>query len=285
MSSWTTTTYDTDGKLVAHLRLGAYEPTEENLEPSQFSGSFSSSDGFFLTTTGDHYVNADKAIQIEAQDAASLVVGDFDADTAANLKIDVTGSGGYATFKGKGVAINAVPEAAEAKAPTDGRLDLFASKMVSIDTDGDTKLEAQGNVYITNETESNTTTQSKTVIHGLSESLVSYMTLDVTTGFDIFLMAGVRTSVAFYTSETTILKSGYNLMSNSIAVISNENKGFGAYMKNAFGLIGVLMQEDELAEVQQKSLRNGVTGGKLVNKLVGVQSNSVSSQVGVNNTM
>lgn len=285
MSSWNATTYDTDGKLVAHLRLGAYEPPEAGLKPSQYPGSFSSSAGFFMTTTGDHYLNADQAIQIEPKDTAAVVIGAFDKDTDVNLKMDVTGSGAYATFKGAGVALNAVAEADEAQAPADGELMLYAGEMVTIYSGGDTKFESDGDVYISNETESTTQTQSKTITHGMSQSIVLYMSLDITAGFDIFVMVGIRSSVAIYTSETSILKTGYSLMTNEIAFAANENKGFGAYMKNVFGLIGVLMQEEELAEVKQESLRNGVTGGKLVNKMVGVQSNSVGSSVGVSNTM
>lgn len=285
MSTWNTTTYDADGKLVAHLRLGAYLPTEEDLKPSQFTGSFSSSDGLFLTTTGDHYLNADKAVQIEAKDTAEVVIGDFNEDTGVDLKIDVTDSGAYATFKGKGVAINAVPTLDEAKAPTDNELQLYASEKVAIQSGGETRFESAGNVYIANQSETSTDTQSKTLTMGLSESVTWCLYLDIVTGFDISIMAGISTSITIYSSETAGTKLQYTLRSNGITFASSKNTGASAFTANLFGLIGALMQENQLAEVKQKDLANGVTGGKLVNKLVGTQTGAVGSNVGVHNNM
>lgn len=285
MPSWTVASNDDEGHLVAYMRLGTYQPTEENLEPSQFSGDFQSSDGIFLTTAGNFYLNANQEIEVEFQDDAEIVIGDFSSESDVNLKLDVTASDGYAVFTGSGVAINAVSSAVDAQAPADGKLILYASDGISSTSSGDTKFHSDGDVYVKNDTESNSSTQSKTFTMGSSQSVVMFATTDITAGATIVIIPGIRTSVALYTSETLGVKFGYSIMSNEIALASAENKGLGAYLKNVSGLIGVLMQEDELAEVEQEELKNGVTGGKVVNRLVGTKVGGVESRAGVQNTM
>lgn len=285
MSSWNATTLDGDGKVLAHMRLGTYEPPEAGLKPSQYPGDFSASDGIFLTTTGDLYLNAGKTVDVEFEDAAEILLGDFAEDSDVVLKIDATAGSGFASFTGSGVAINAVASSSQAQAPTEGQLILYASEAISTTSTGDTRFHSAGDVYIANDTESNSSTQSKTFTMGSALSVVMYSSVEIVAGFHVVVVAGIRTSVAIYTSETIGIKFGYSIMSNEIALAKSENKGVGAYLKNISGLIGVLMQEDELAEVKQEEFENGTTGGKIVNRLVGAKSGAVASHTGVQSTM
>ncbi|MDQ0317423.1 hypothetical protein [Amorphus orientalis] len=285
MSSWNAAVYDASGELEAYLRLGTYQSSEENDAPSQYPGTFSDSDGIFMTTTGDFFLNAGQAIDVEFEDDAEVVLGNFASQSDVALKLDVTAGDGYAAFKGGGVAINAVSSADDAKAAEDGKLILFASDGITTNSTDDTRFHSDGDVYIQNDTESNCSTQSKSLMLGSATSVVMFAETDITAGFAIVAIPGIRTSVALYTSETLGVKFGYSRMSNEIALASAENKGLGAYLKNISGLIGVLMQEEELTEVEQEEFENGVTAGKVVNRLVGTKSGSVEAQGGIQNTM
>lgn len=285
MSSWNAGATDASGELEAYLRLGTYQSSEEGLAPSQYPGTFSASDGLFMTTTGDFFLNSGQTIDVEFEDNAAIVLGDFDTQSDVHLQLDVTAGDGYAAFKGGGVALNAVTSADEAKAAEDGKLILYASDGITSKSAGETRFHSAGDVYIQNDTESNTSTQSKSLMIGSSVSVVMFAATDITAGFAVVAIPGIRTSVAIYTSETLGVKFGYSIMSNEIALASAENKGLGAYLKNISGLIGVLMQEDELAEVEQEEFENGVTGGKVVNRLVGTKVGSVEARAGIQNTM
>lgn len=285
MTTWTATTYTESGSVLAYLRLGSYLATEESLKPSQFPGDFTSSEGLFLTTTGNLYLNADQTIQVEFKDDAELVVGDFSSQDTVMTKIDATAGDGYAAFKADGVALNAVTDASTAKAASASQLTLYASDNIQSTSVGDTRFHSAGDVYILNNTETTATSQSKTLTMGSSTSLVEFARTDITAGINMLLVGGVRTSVALYSSETMIVSFRYAMMSNEISFVSADNKGLSAFLKNSGGLIGVLMQENELSEDKQESLGNGVSGGKIVNRLVGTKSGSAAAQGGIQNQM
>ncbi|WP_018699477.1 hypothetical protein [Amorphus coralli] len=287
MSTWSVTTNDTSGNVLAHLRLGSYQGSESALKPKQYpSGEdFASSDGIFLTTTGNLYLNADGDIDVEFKDNADIVIGDFSSQSDVDLKIDATGSTGYIRARGKNVVLNAVDDETLAQAPESEQLMLYATNGITSTSTGDARFQADGDVYVKNDTESNTSTQSKTLTMGTTESVCQLCSNDLTAGFSVLIKASFSTTLTFYSSSTVGFGTGYAVMKNAIAMASQENKGMKAYLKNISGLFGVVCQEETFTEVKQEALANGasVCGSKL--RILETKSKAVRSSIGVSSTM
>lgn len=293
------------GTKTAYLRLGSYQSDEAGLEPSQYSGTFSSSDGILMTTTGSWYVDTDSAVNIEIQGAATVYIGDFSSDTDTYLKIDVlegeattethysqggeykttTYSGKSGLMRGKGVALNAVTDAGTAKSPADGELTIYASDKIVIESKGMTKFTADSSVSITNKEASTTGTEQRDFNMGFVNSIVFGFQAKTVPGVYTSAMVGERLQLRPTDLKVSINDFSYNITKNELLFIKQDNEGVGAFIASLFNIYGCCFQKNAPTVVKQSTMGNKTKGSSIALKLAGLKRKSISSRVGLSNTM
>lgn len=287
-----------------YLRLGTYLPDEDALKPSQYAGTFSQSDGVLMATTGDWYLQTDKAIDIEIQGDATVHIGNFSTDTDKYLKIDVlegnattstyTDSNGYShsstsysgesgTLKGSGVALNAVTDASTAAAATAGKLMLNAADKIIINSDGMSKFTAGVNVSVKNKSESTYGSNTLQFNLGFVNSIVFGMQAKIVAGLYMSAMVGIRIQIRPLDCKISGNDFSYCLGKNEFIGYKSENQGMVAFLLGCTAFVGVAAQKKSLAKSKQKVLGNKTKGSSLALRMAGVKSSTVSSNMGVSN--
>ncbi|WP_018699484.1 hypothetical protein [Amorphus coralli] len=293
------------GETTAYLRLGAYVATEETLEPKQYSGDFSDSDGLMMATTGDLYLDADQAINVEIKGDLAVKIGTFSSDTDKDLRIDVlegsatehtsynrygsytytTYSGESGTFKGDSVAFNAVTDASTAKTAESGELMLHASDKIIINSGGMSKFVAGGDVKVTNKSESTYGSNKLQFNLGFVNSIVFGMQAKIVAGLYMSAMVGLRTQIRPLDWKISGNDFAYCFGKNEMVLFKQDNEGFGAFLIGCFSIAGSIFQKKSFARQTQKTLGNESKGSKLGMKLAGIKSNTVASNTGIANNM
>lgn len=300
MRKWT----EDGGSKTAYLRLGAYLPDEDALKPSQFAGDFSASDGIFLTTTGDWYVQADQSVDIEFKGDATLHIGDFATDTDKHLKIDVlegeattdtytdangfthsstSFSGEAATLKGSSVSLNAVADAAAATTAAAGALTLNASDRIIITSGGMSKFTASGNVSVKNKTNATFGANAQQFNLGFVNSIVIGMQGKIVTGLNTGAMVGLRSAFRLHDSKITVNDASFCFGKNEIVLYKKENTGVKGFLIGCTAFVGAIAQRSSMTRVSQQVLGNKSEGGSIRLRMAGVKSKTLSSQMGISN--
>lgn len=302
MRKWT----EDGGKKSAYLRLGSYLADEDALKPSQYSGDFSKSDGVFMATTGDWYLQTDDAVDIEIKGDATVHIGDFATDSDTYLKIDVlegkattssytdgygmthtstSYSGQSGTLKGSSVALNAVPATATAETAAAGTLMLNASDKIIINSGGMSKFTAGKDVKVKNKSESTYGSNKLQFNLGFVNSIVFGMQAKIVTGLYMSAMVGLRTQIRPLDWKISGNDFAYCLGKNEMVLFKNENEGMTAFLLGCTAFVGVAAQKNSLTKTTQKVLGNKSEGAGLALRVAGVKSSTLSSNTGIRNTV
>ncbi|MGX1308833.1 hypothetical protein AB7M35_003591 [Amorphus suaedae] len=301
MRKWT----EDGGKTTAYLRLGNYLPDEDTLKPSQYTGTFSASDGILMATSGDWYLKTDKAIEVELQGDATLHIGDFATDTDKHLKIDVlegdktvsrytdangfthtttTFSGESGTLKGSSVALNAVTDATSGKTAPTGTLVLNASDKIIVNSDGMSRFTAGVDVAVKNKT---TSTFGSNVLQfnlGFVNSIVIGMQGKIVTGLNTGAMVGLRSAFRLHDSKITVNDATFCYGKNEIVLYKKENTGMKGFLIGCTAGVGAIFQYKSMTKTSQQTLGNKSEGGSVRLRMAGVKSKTLSSSMGVRNS-
>ena len=300
MRKWT----EDGGKTTNYLRLGAYLPDEDALKPSQYTGTFSTSDGILMATTGDWYVQTDKSIDIEIKGDATVHIGDFATDTDKTLKIDVlegkattstyTDANGFThsstaysgesgTLKGSSIALNAVSDASTGKTAADGTLMLNASDKIIINSDGMSKFTAGVNVSVKNKNNSTFGSNALQFNLGFVNSVVIGMQGKIVTGLNTGAMVGLRSAFRLHDSKITVNDASFCFGKNEIVLFKKENTGMKGFLIGCTAFVGAIAQRSSMTKVSQQTLGNKSEGGSVRLRMAGVKSKTLSSRMGVSN--